>query len=229
MLDVPVGVILRGALHVAILTDLEWPVLVGAEDLPDRPVLVAILTDLEWPVLVAREADLPPDTKPLRSSPTWNGRCWIEATFRVAILSAALRSSPTWNGRCWRACRSAIISGMKLRSSPTWNGRCWRGFRLCYLSREVAILTDLEWPVLAPNVASPDNLTVKSCDPHRLGMAGAGFKPEFDIAALPPLRSSPTWNGRCWGARRSRSSARATCCDPHRLGMAGAGKKTCDR
>src|SRR5216683_3054153 len=37
-----------------------------------------------------------------------------------------------------------------------------------------------------------------SCDPHRLGMAGAGRPRYRCVAAEYMLRSSPAWNGRCW-------------------------------
>src|SRR5216683_684244 len=62
----------------------------------------------------------------------------------------------------------------------------------------VAILTDLEWPVLAGSWPVPRRWPGR-CDPHRLGMAGAGSR-------IAPL-----------------FAAVGECCDPHRLGMAGAG------
>src|SRR5216683_3305627 len=62
----------------------------------------------------------------------------------------------------------------------------------------VAILTDLEWPVLACRSAGPCRAP-RSCDPHRLGMAGAGTLTGPKIGERAKvLRSSPTWNGRCW-------------------------------
>src|SRR5216683_133470 len=85
-----------------------------------------------------------------------------------------------------------------LRSSPTWNGRCWRDVaRRATLPTVVAILTDLEWPVLAGNPPRGTPAT-RRCDPHRLGMAGAGGRAR-ELAELD---------------RR---------CDAHRLGMDGAG------
>src|SRR5216683_2488754 len=87
----------------------------------------------------------------LRSSPAWNGRCWNDRFSGQTAERYRLRSSPAWNGRCWApAARVAVWTQDGLRSSPTWNGRCWRdgeapGVRL---GEEVAILTDLEWPVL---------------------------------------------------------------------------------
>src|SRR5216683_3293269 len=62
-----------------------------------------------------------------------------------------------------------------LRSSPAWNGRCWPTTvrSICLRRGFVAILTGLEWPVLAEN----NRLTA-----------------ELDRL----LRSSPAWNGRCW-------------------------------
>src|SRR6266851_1980268 len=111
----------------------------------------------------------------LRSSPAWNGRCWQPAK-REAIAGYKLRSSPAWNGRCWKSeYYYPPGEGRELRSSPAWNGRCWRKI-----------------------TASLPSWTA-CCDPHRLGMAGAG-------RAIP---------------RREQVQGRR--CDPHRLGMAGAG------
>src|SRR5216683_3228152 len=192
-----------------------------------RVQLVAILTDLEWPVLAAH---LCPGSRPacsccdphrlgmagagthlflgrdpdkqLRSSPTWNGRCWAPPPAVEDTTPKELRSSPTWNGRCWLPMLCRIVKrgagcdphrlGMAgagaartgapgrpltgLRSSPTWNGRCWRNGRAAWLTsyRLVAILTDLEWPVLASVLALLGFHASYGCDPHRLGMAGAG-------------------------------------------------------
>src|SRR5216683_519284 len=62
----------------------------------------------------------------------------------------------------------------------------------------VAILTDLEWPVLACRSAGPCRAP-RSCDPHRLGLAGAGTLTGPTIGERgDALRSSPTWDGRCW-------------------------------
>jgi len=96
---------------------------------------VAILTDLEWPVLVKKHV-------------TGNGR------------ASKLRSSPTWNGRCWQN---------RFRTG-------WRGVL-------VAILTDLEWPVLAV-ISALFFPVVASCDPHRLGMAGAGVAYSAIVEAI---------------------------------------------
>src|SRR5216683_726980 len=111
----------------------------------------------------------------------------------------------------------------RLRSSPAWNGRCWSARRRGSVTRRrVAILTGLEWPVLVL-VADVEVAAPPGCDPHRLGMAGAGFPPPYRffretyscdphrlgmagagrpryrcVAAEYMLRSSPAWNGRCW-------------------------------
>src|SRR5216683_3222822 len=111
---------------VAILTGLEWPVLDLAVAGEKAVGAVAILTGLEWPVLAITCKFGYSGALVLRSSPTWNGRCWAPAA-RVAVWTQdGLRSSPTWNGRCWR---DGVAPGVRL-------------------GEEVAILTDLEWPVL---------------------------------------------------------------------------------
>src|SRR5216683_3215538 len=99
------------------------------------------------------------------------------------------------HGQPWRAPRTGCDphrlgmagAGPLLRHAPA------RGTR-------VAILTDLEWPVLVLSGGGHDP-GAACCDPHRLGMAGAGGSPVPRLASrLLLLRSSPTWNGRCWDA-----------------------------
>jgi len=87
-----------------------------------------------------------------------------------------------------------------LRSSPAWNGRCWRGGPARHARpADDAILTGLEWPVLAVTSHRTEGGSRWCCDPHRLGMAGAGAATAPDgIPVISGLRSSPAWNGRCW-------------------------------
>src|SRR5216683_2070080 len=79
---------------VAILTGLEWPVLAVALARGLRPLMVAILTGLEWPVLAENNRLTAELDRLLRSSPAWNGRCWLAGSgvqrgeyVRVAILT----------------------------------------------------------------------------------------------------------------------------------------------
>src|SRR5216683_2136238 len=112
--------------------------------------VVAILTDLEWPVLARASGFISSGTVTLRSSPTWNGRCWSPRN-DILLSVLQLRSSPTWNGRCWRggtAAPSMILTGC----DPHRLGMAGAGplnRDLMGIPFQVAILTDLEWPVLA--------------------------------------------------------------------------------
>ncbi len=186
----------------------------------------------------------------LRSSPTWNGRCWLHACCRAVKIGhrVAILTDLEWPVLVITLAvhvqqRLAVAILTDLEWPVLAPDRV-----LVVQARLVAILTDLEWPVLAPPRVWPRRLrtgcdphrlgmagagmcTIRGarrragrCDPHRLGMAGAGMSCPAVLSAMRVLRSSPTWNGRCWSpcsrrARRSRSG-----CDPHRLGMAGAGE-----
>src|SRR5216683_1209121 len=88
---------------VAILTGLEWPVLVYPYDTLDYDHDVAILTGLEWPVLAPEPCLSCRGRQWLRSSPAWNGRCWPSTVAVTWVKAPQLRSSPAWNGRCWPA------------------------------------------------------------------------------------------------------------------------------
>src|SRR5216683_2262048 len=164
-----------------------------------RFTAVAILTDLEWPVLAESHTAGAVIDWTLRSSPTWNGRCWSRGTTRsrpttsrcdphrlgmagagaehVQLVSdavaVAILTDLEWPVLAMRRPR-VTSSRPGLRSSPTWNGRCWPVEVLGLAARPgVAILTALEWPVPAQ---------------RRQG----------GVMPAKVLRSSPTWNGRCW-------------------------------
>ncbi len=211
------------------------------------------------------------ELKKLRSSPAWNGRCWAQAFPAQVTITIVLRSSPVWNGRCWPRDMQHLVaqgagcdphrlgmagaglpfrlSGLPipgLRSSPAWNGRCWPDHDLAAAHLQaVAILTGLEWPVLA---GYGDTATLKlelRSSPAWNGRCwrrtAPGAWPNLRLRSSPAwngrcwtlqhvssgpanvLRSSPAWNGRCWRNRRNITRGKHNGCDPHRLGMAGAG------
>src|SRR5216683_382711 len=160
---------------------------------------VAILTDLEWPVLVAWDDGLAPD-------------------------DITLRSSPTWNGRCWRAARPAR---QRRRGScdPHRLGMAGAGHEAPegdVVQAGVAILTDLEWPVLACRSAGPCRAP-RSCDPHRLGMAGAGSETPRRRNAREGVAILTDLEWPVLDDRYAVEDVPPGCCDPHRLGIAGAG------
>src|SRR5216683_3293268 len=113
----------------------------------------------------------------LRSSPAWNGRCW--RSWPAADPSATPGCDPHRLGMAgagWHA-RNSHCWTLRLRSSPAWNGRCWQSLADGAVHvTVVAILTGLEWPVLAHDCAVDMPAEGLRCDPHRLGMAGAGGK-----------------------------------------------------
>jgi len=147
---------------------------------------------LEWPVLAENNRLTAELDRLLRSSPAWNGRCWLAGSgvqrgeyVRVAILTglewpvlAALDRAESkfkavvaiLTGLEWPVLAPPYdwltVSELKLRSSPAWNGRCWQtGDRLPH--QAIKLRSSPAWiSKLRRNLAC--------CDPHRLGMAGAG-------------------------------------------------------
>src|SRR6266540_3477179 len=242
---------------------------------------VAILTDPGGPVLLAMDDATKAYLDELRSSPTLEGRCCCARSLagsprqrRVAILTdpgGPVLLQDVRTCRCEGECvailtdpggpvlpsppsPSTTCSPKWLRSSPTLEGRCcWEMHRDPVAQGDgVAILTDPGGPVLRTRPRRSGCSRSPCCDPHRPWRAGAACPDSpIDIAAVLPLRSSPTLEGRCCyrmyapvaakaSALRSsptlegrcchhhhprRRPARPSGCDPHRPWRAGAAGK----
>src|SRR5216683_106256 len=199
---------LLDALKVAILTDLEWPVLAAPTGGVRRTHEVAILTDLEWPVLAVYQTlhCTPFHAVAILTDLEWpvldrNDMRVLSGTHGVAILTDL--ELPVL--------APCLLPGRQDRSSccdPHRLGMAGAGDHPCGTRAAAPCGCDPHRLGMAGAGSRPGPGCTGpfGCDPHRLGMAGAGAAASVAASAADGLRSSPTWNGRCWHVHDSRRS-----------------------